>query len=498
MGSTITLTTTATEASTKFSFIDMYATRTLPVSGTSSTGVPGPSAYLDQIASNPPACVNSLNTSCTVLYSAAQDCWSEAFPPGPQECYCDVLVANSCPSLCIDNRDDRRNYYNWVMGLCSTLNSTMGKNFTTDWPEMEVRTDSYYQDLIPWNWTITPIGNTTETTHCPSEASKIASFAVINAIVGLSTLVLGRRTVVKKLTCGMLGNPGSPTWPLVSVAVVGINLLANFINAIMIAHDTGYVAPPISTLVLFWVSRPRLAWLSTALGPIQKEQKMYIALAASALLTEFIMQSIGAVFIGKTVVFAVHNGFYKKNALQYAPKKTDALLMFSGALLWIVAIGFFYIYVIWNYLGVGTVVGKISSGAWNQIKKAASKVGLKSKKGPSQRRRERNGLTVMDGSVYNGSEDATDSIDFTQPAHYWDSPPQYEKKDPMVSVNQVDDGRRDKRLSRENMTYTEALERMGLNTDILRRISTAFIFMLMPFVGQWLFWVGFVGLFADR
>ena len=497
MGSTITLTTAITDSSTEFSFIDMYATRTLPVSGTSSTGVPGPSAYLAQIASNPPACVNSVTTFCTVLYDAAQDCWSEAFPPGPQECYCDALVANSCPSLCVDNRDDRRSYYNWVMGLCTTLNSTMGKNFTTDWPEMEVRTDTYYQDLIPWNWTITPIANNTETTHCPSEASKIASFAVINAIVGLSTLLLGRRTVVKKLTCGILGNPGSPTWPLVSVAVVGINLFANYINAIMIAHDTGYVAPPIGTLVLFWVSRPRLAWLSTALGPIQKEQKMYIALAASALLTEFIMQSIGAVFIGKTVVFAVHNGFYKKNALKYAPKKTDALLMFSGALLWIVAIGFFLLYVIWNYLGVGTVVGKISSGAWNQIKKVASKVALKRSKGRSQQQREENDFN-FNGSMYNGPEDVIDSIEFTESARPWDFSPQYEKKDPMVSVNQADDERRDERSRRENMTYTEALERMGLNTDILRRISSAFIFMLMPFVGQWLFWVGFVGLFADR
>ena len=281
IGSTITMGSQIDGSSTQYSFIDIYATRTL------ATTSAGPSAYLSEIQNNPPACVNTLNTTCTTLYTAAQDCWSEAFPPGPRQCYCDALVNNSCPTLCFDNRNDRRNYFDWAMELCSTSNIS-GKSFTENWHEISNRTQTYYEDLIPWTWTITPIvnGNGNSTTHCPSNGEKIASFAVINIIVGISTLVLGRRTVVKRLTCGLLGIPGSPTWPLVSLFVVAVNLLANLINAAIVSHDTGYIVPPVGTLVLFWVSRPRLAWMATALAPIEKEKSMYISLAASALLTE--------------------------------------------------------------------------------------------------------------------------------------------------------------------------------------------------------------------
>ena len=344
--------------STEYSFVDIYATRTLPEDSASTS--PSVSTYLAQIQSNPPACVSSLNATCTLLYMAAQDCWSEAFPPGPQQCYCNALANTSCPTVCFDNRNDRRLYYNWVMELCGTSNTT-SKNFTEDWPDMDNRTDTYYEDLIPWAWTISPIANRTSTTHCPSNGEKIASFAVINIIVGVSTLILGRRTVVKRLTCGILGQPGSPTWPLVSVFVVGVNLLANLVNVAIVSHETGYVVPPIGTLVLFWMSRPRLAWMATALAPVEKEQSMYISLAASALLTETILQGIGAAFIGRTVVYAAQNGFYYRNALQYAPKRKEALIMFAGALLRIVAIGFFYLYVTWNYLGVGTIVEKFGA-----------------------------------------------------------------------------------------------------------------------------------------
>ena len=47
------------------------------------------------------------------------------------------------------------------------------------------------------------------------------------------------------------------------------------------------------------------------------------------------------------------------------------------------------------------------------------------------------------------------------------------------------------------MDWVDALQRMGLNAGKLSVISKAFVFLLLPFIGQWLFWVGFVELYAD-
>ena len=517
-GSTVTMTSTANSTYTRYAFVDMYASRTL------ASSVSNPSGYLAAIKANPPACVNSLNTSCTALYTAAQDCWSEAYPLGPQGCYCTALLTTGCPQLCSSASKDRRTYYNWAVGMCSTLNSTVGANFTRSWAEFQNRTDTYYADLLPWKWTIRPAPNATATAHhCPSTSAKIASFALINAIVGVSTLFLGRRTVVNRLTCGFLGNAGSPTWPLVSLFVVAINLLANFINALSIHKLTGYVVPSIGTLVIFWMSRPRLAWLATALGPVQKEQSMYVSLAASALLTEFVLQSVGAVFIGRTVVFAARNGYYKINALQFAPKKTSALMMFAGALLWVVSIGSFYLYVIWNYFGVGKVVSRTGGWAWGGVKKGGRFVGRGLKKAwpwTGGRRSARDSvLTDNDSEPRPGDNDSASDEMVTQAraagyTSYRDraredrieaAPPSYRdfrnpstarklpklsEKHPSANTLAVED--------RGHMQWEEALERMGLNQHILSRISLVFVFMLLPFVGQWLFWVGFVGLLADQ
>jgi len=75
---------------------------------------------------------------------------------------------------------------------------------------------------------------------------------------------------------------------------------------------------------------------------------------------------------------------------------------------------------------------------------------------------------------------------------------------PLLTVNNT---RSQRRVSQEEDAPTEkaeeidlndVLDRMGLNDAIMSRISSVFFFMLLPFIGQWMFWVGFVGLYADR
>ena len=51
--------------------------------------------------------------------------------------------------------------------------------------------------------------------------------------------------------------------------------------------------------------------------------------------------------------------------------------------------------------------------------------------------------------------------------------------------------------SRE-MPLDEALRYMGIGTDVLVNASMPWLFLVIPFVAQWLFWIGFAGLFGDR
>jgi len=197
--------------------------------------------------------------------------------------------------------------------------------------------------------------------------------------------------------------------------------------------------------------------------------------------------------------------------------------MFAGALLWIVAIGFFYIYVIWNYLGVGTVVGKFHAWASKSMKTVGEKTKTQFEKllpkwSSNSDNSSTHGNYAPANSSYIHSPDHIDQYHsrnlphFHQDQHhsYRDpvypprGPPRYERH-PLLTVNAQPDRRisgedqdTSEEAEKENLDIDEVLDKMGLNAEIMSRISSVFVFMLLPFIGQWLFWVGFVDLYADR
>lgn len=122
---------------------------------------------------------------------------------------------------------------------------------------MENRTLAYCEDLLPWTLTIQPLDHTSTTNasmHCPSEADKILSFVTINVVAFPISLSLGGRDVVAALTCDLFGDPASPWWPLVSLCAAGLNLLANYINALSVQRLTGYTEPPAQHTRTIWVA----------------------------------------------------------------------------------------------------------------------------------------------------------------------------------------------------------------------------------------------------
>jgi hypothetical protein len=50
--------------------------------------------------------------------------------------------------------------------------------------------------------------------------------------------------------------------------------------------------------LLLWCSRARIAWAGVILFHVEKEKAMYFSTGASAVLSEIVLQCIGAVYLG--------------------------------------------------------------------------------------------------------------------------------------------------------------------------------------------------------
>lgn len=114
--------------------------------------------------------------------------------------------------------------------------------------------------FLPIPWTITSLDLNTHT--CPTPSSLLYTFAAVNGIVSLLSLLFGHRRVVEEFTCGFFGKQGSTSWKYLWVVPVGLQLSANACIAWMIQRSDGYSANfRISELMLWLTARPRLSWI---------------------------------------------------------------------------------------------------------------------------------------------------------------------------------------------------------------------------------------------
>jgi hypothetical protein len=223
--------------------------------------------------------------------------------------------------------------------------------FPSQWVDYNATYTAARAALIPWPWHVqystqddhrppSVNGQPNIISPCPSKSRKLAAFVIVNAVTLAATLILGRRTVVNRISCGMLGKPeGSPFWILSALAFIGLSIGANFINATIIRATPGFESTSMIGLVLLWCSRPRIAWLGTSLLGVEKDRGMYFGTAVSAILGEFVMQCLGVVYLGWTVNFGRQNGYYRFYYLGgLAAGGKQVYTMYCGAMMWIVTI----------------------------------------------------------------------------------------------------------------------------------------------------------------
>ena len=330
-----------------------------------------------------PDCVGG--SACTPsLNDTEVECTSTRCKPGSdgncvetlaveRACFCkDLSYGKSCNGTC-ELVWERQDYLNWLNTTCSPVAGWSG--LPANWTQLLNVQDA---ELLPWHWEVqTPdyFANASNATHlandtnsttdaearpqCPSTAAKIGVYAAVNAAIAILVPILGRRTVIHRLTFGVFGNPWSRSWLITGSLSIGLQIGSNVLNAYMVTQVPGFAQVPIGDLTLLWCTRPRLAWLVIALLPVQSAEAMYFSVAASCLAAELVLQLVGSVYMGYATNYARQQRFYLAGALDSSPYRTDARIMYAGSLLWLVVIGFALFAAAWSVLRVNDHISSL-------------------------------------------------------------------------------------------------------------------------------------------
>ena len=298
-------------------------------------------------------------TSSTSIRCALNDSECISTPVFERSQFCgDVAYGKSCNDSCRLSWQ-RANLLNWMNNTCGNTTNWRGlpSNWTTllDVQESELMP---WAPVIAWNRSDSRLDNPTAQASiqpsCPSGLAKLGVFAAVNIVsyflqsciwlteqvMAILVPILGRRTVVQRLTFGIFGHVHSRGWLLTGPLSIVLQVSSNILNALMIQGTDGFHQVDIRRLVLLWFTRPRLAWLIVVLVPWQAREAMYFSVAASTLLAEVALQLVSTYYMGNATNYARLQKFFTVGRLDNTPHGSDTMTMYAGALLWLVVLFF--------------------------------------------------------------------------------------------------------------------------------------------------------------
>ena len=281
-----------------------------------------------------------------------------------KSCFCNGLRYEEACSESCGLTWERHDALSWMNSTCSSISGWNGlPSNWTDWRHIQEN------ELIPWHWSLQTIdlpGNLTNITsapnserHCPSTKAKLGAYAAVNGAIAILVPLLGRRTVVRRLTFGLCGHPWSRMWILTGFISIGLQVGSNVINATYVRSVPGFEKVPVGELTMLWCTRPRMAWLVVALLPLQAKEAMYFSVVSSCLAAEAILQLLGSVYMGRVTHYGRIQRFYRAGHLAHAPHGTDAQVMYAGSLLWLAVIGFALFAAAWSILRVNDHISSV-------------------------------------------------------------------------------------------------------------------------------------------
>lgn len=323
-------------------------------------------------AGNYPDCqLKSAESNCTrALCNGIDvngDCYSVSMVD--MSCFCsDVKYGTSCTRNCALSWE-RGQLLKWLNDTCS-LRVPPGASLPLNWTSL---LSIQRSEMLPWRWQLTsdlPPGDPSRD-HCPSASSKLLAFAAVNFAMFLLIPIIGRRTVIKKLTFGYFGRQESQRWYYTGPVGVGLHLASNAINASIIKETPGFEGTSIKNLTFFWCTRPRISWLIVALAPYQAERSMYLSAIASILFSEVILQFFAGYYMIVGANYARKQKFFFAGHLVGSWYAKEAMIMYAGSMLWLTAVPFAIVACLWSVLGVSERIGRLGE-YWTETTRMAN------------------------------------------------------------------------------------------------------------------------------
>ncbi|XP_014556433.1 hypothetical protein COCVIDRAFT_37922 [Bipolaris victoriae FI3] len=263
-----------------------------------------------------------------------------------RSCFCRNINYDTCKGSCHDF-DNRIDYIHWLHNLCGAEENWHG--LPEDWHRLARATR---REAIPWAWYIDSFSRSTPSTNetdpstpkqsCASSEWKQMSLLLVN-LAALFTAIFGPKPASSPTT-----NPlGSILWFPRGIAVAAFYLLANAINAMLIQSTPTYEETPMVELALLWCTMPRLTWLTMILVLASPYKRSTFSAVATVIVSETILQALSSTTILSTVSYGIQHGFYNPNTTVLS-NLSAAPYMYAGALMWAIVmflsiLAFFYV-----------------------------------------------------------------------------------------------------------------------------------------------------------
>ena len=194
---------------------------------------------------------------------------------------------------------------------------------------------------IPWSWYVRPIAADTSKV-CPSVGTTLAKYSIVNVLVTCLSLIVGYSSFVKSVTCQYCGKANAIGWMFTWIISVLLHLGANAVLGAIYLREPGY-GPTfrIHDLMLFYTTRPRLAWLILTMcmrigaSKSSSDRGWYENTAKQLAIAEVVLNLIACYYVGITAHFGATHGFYQIGNLQ-GPYRVSAQIFYAGALLFLI------------------------------------------------------------------------------------------------------------------------------------------------------------------
>ncbi|KAI8664757.1 hypothetical protein NCS56_00909500 [Fusarium sp. Ph1] len=256
-------------------------------------------------------------------------------------CFCRNIEYDSCQGSCQTSRT-RIDYIEWLHHVCGDVEGWHG--LPTNWREL---TDLLPREMIPWPWAVKPTnssnldpiagpGSGEAEEKCASNEWKLGSIVLVNAATLLASFLDQGR--VKRLNAVDSGSHSQRLhWLFKGILVAGLPLLANWFNARIVQSTPGYGAVPVFQLALLWCSLPQPNLSAVLPSRIRWHGTKLCSSTASSLVAGVILQVPASYHMFLTVDFARRQVF-DLDSIMNAKRGHLALLMYAGALIWLLTI----------------------------------------------------------------------------------------------------------------------------------------------------------------